>query len=140
MAYATLEQLIARCGESELIQLTDPANQAIDESVVAVAQEHSCALIDGYLATRYRVPVVDCADPALARMDCSFTRYYLWKEERSKAVQGDYDADLAILRDYQSGRAVLLGAARPDVGTPGDDLILMQSAGSMFSRDSGGFL
>ncbi|MBS3978772.1 MAG: DUF1320 domain-containing protein, partial [Rhodobacteraceae bacterium] len=67
MPYVTLAQLTDRFGEQMLISLTDRGTDAlgvIDTDVVDRAQAETDALIDGYLARRYGLPL-SAAQPIL---------------------------------------------------------------------------
>ena len=71
--YATLDQLTERFGERMLVQLTDRASPpagTVDADVVARALADTAAVIDGYLAGRYVLPLAQTppllADLALA--------------------------------------------------------------------------
>jgi phage gp36-like protein len=111
MAYATLQDMATRFGAEELTQLTDRANvDAIDSAPVNAALGDADALIDGYLAQRYAVPVVP-TPPMLRRLACDITRFLLSGEAASQAVRSAYEEALAQLRDLSAGRAALPGAA-----------------------------
>jgi len=111
MPYATLQDMATRFGAEELTQLTDRANvDAIDSAPVNAALADADAVIDGYLAQRYAVPVVP-TPPLLRRLACDITRFLLRGEAASQAVRSAYEEALAQLRDLSAGRAALPGAA-----------------------------
>ncbi|MGV8987648.1 MAG: gp436 family protein [Cypionkella sp.] len=62
MTYCTEADLIARYGNQMLVDLTDRAELAtgtIDSAVVSAATAGAAAMIDGYLAGRYALPLAD---------------------------------------------------------------------------------
>lgn len=70
MPYANLSGLTARYGQHMLVDLTDralPPTGQIDVDVVQAALEDTDALIDGYLAGRYALPLAEDAAAALDR-------------------------------------------------------------------------
>lgn len=95
MQYATVQDLIDRFGERELIQLTD--SEAIAEVQPAKAQralDDAQAYADGFVGRIYRLPLAGCSKPApvpgnpsavdfvvppqLMRICCDVARYYLY--------------------------------------------------------------
>ncbi|NNG05319.1 MAG: DUF1320 domain-containing protein, partial [Inquilinus sp.] len=60
MSYATQAQLVERYGTVRLVELTDraePPAGAIDAAVIDRALADADALIDGYVAARYDLPL-----------------------------------------------------------------------------------
>jgi phage gp36-like protein len=77
MPYCTLQDLIDRGWEEELLQLTDLAGVgAIDEVTVNRAIEDADADINPALRPVATLPLVT-VDPILKRIACDLTRYYL---------------------------------------------------------------
>lgn len=120
MTYASLQQLVTRFGEQMLVQLTDRANPplgAIDAVLVAQALANTDAVIDGYLGTRYRLPLdpvpVQVADLALV-----IAIYKLHVFAPDPKIERDYDQALRMLRDI-SGGTVRLDAAGIEPATSG---------------------
>jgi len=111
MAYATLADLVTRYGADEIEQLTDRAGRAeIDSDPVDAALTDAGALIDGYLAQRYALPVSP-APPLLLRLACDVARFNLHGNAATEAVRAAYKDALTTLRDLSTGTAVLPGAA-----------------------------
>ena len=112
MAYATLQQLIDRFGESMLIALTDrgPVELgAIDTVIVDRAQQDADAMINGYLAGRYQ-PLVTV--PALiSDIAASIVIWKLHVTTPEDKIKADYDAALRTLRDIASGLVRIPDAA-----------------------------
>lgn len=112
MTYASQEQLVARFGAQTLVSLTDravPPTGEIDTAVVAQALADTDAMIDGYLAGRYQLPLVDVPallrDPALA-----IAIYKLHTFAPDPKIKDDYELALKQLRDISSG-VIKLGVA-----------------------------
>lgn len=105
MAYATLQDMIARYGEEELIARTDRVGAgAVDRAVAERALDDASVEIDAYLGTRYRLPLPQV--PGLVvRLCCAIARYRLWEDLASERVR----------EDYQDARRVLEGLARGTV-------------------------
>ena len=59
MSYASIADLRGRYLERDLIALTDENNQTADESRLQSALDDASAEINGYLAARYQLPLVD---------------------------------------------------------------------------------
>lgn len=101
MTYATQADYIAAFGEAELGQLTldDPA-------VFDAAQQRASAVIDGYLAARYSLPL--SSTPDLVRGWClDLMRHALHKDFASEQVAERRDTALQQLRDLSKGAMVL---------------------------------
>ena len=94
MQYATVQDLIDRFGEPEMIQLTDPEIQSVQAAKVQCAIDDAQALADAYVGKAYRLPLTGCTKPApvpgdlaavqtvappqLTRIACDVARYYLY--------------------------------------------------------------
>jgi phage gp36-like protein len=78
MSYATMPLMIARFGEREIIALTDteqPFTGQINAEKLAASMDMANSEIDGYLSTRYAVPVQ--TPPAfLVGIACDLARYH----------------------------------------------------------------
>ena len=103
MPYCTLQDLIDRFGEEELLQLADrDRDGVIDAAVVDLALADADAEIDGYLRERYTLPL-DPAPPPLTLAACRIARYQLYAVEPTDKVEADYQRALAWLRDVARG-------------------------------------
>ena len=97
MDYATVQDLIARFGERELIQLTDHDElRQVKTAKADVALGDAHAYVDGYVGKVYQLPLAGCAKPApepgdlaavqmvapplLTRLVCDVARYYLYDD------------------------------------------------------------
>ena len=109
MSYVTQSQLIDRYGERMLVQLTDrgvPAIGAIDDAVVARALADTDAMIDGYLAARYALPLAS-VPAALTDAAAEVAIYKLHRKSPDTKIQQDYDNALKRLADISKGVFVL---------------------------------
>lgn len=110
MMYCSLEDLQARFGASEVLELTDRGNDDIEDAqVFEQASADTDALIDSYLAGRYRLPLQPIPAP-LVLIACDICRYLLWEDKVPPTVEKRYEAALAQLRDFAKGVRVLPGA------------------------------
>lgn len=115
MAYATQNDLITRYGEEELVQITGPASGVIDSAVVAGALADADALIDGYLAGRYPLPLASV--PAnLVLIACAVARYLVWKDISTEEIRKRYEDAIRYLERVASGSIPLRmdAAGQPD--------------------------
>lgn len=121
MPYATLQQLTDRYGAAMLIGLTDrgqPASGVMDEAVINRALADADALIDGYLAARYALPLAQI--PALiASLAQSITIWTLHAYAPDPKIEADYKDALRALRDISSGAIRIPVAGLDPQGTGG---------------------
>lgn len=112
MAYATIQDLIDRYGQTELVRLTTPADQDLDGIVLPVAEAalaDASAEIDGYVGRRYQVPM-DIAPPIVVAKVCAIARYKLSTGEQkspTEEMRRQYDDAIAWARDVSLGKFVL---------------------------------
>lgn len=133
MNYATPQDLIARFGERELIELTDPDLQAVQLDKAARELENAQAYVDSFVGRVYRLPLTGCVKPApvvgdpqatelvappqLVRIVLDVARYYLWKDFAPESeVYLRYKAATVELQAIGDGKAVL---SCPWGGAPG---------------------
>lgn len=140
MAYATLQDLIDRFGATELIQRTDRTNRpptTIDEVVVGRALSDAAALIDGYLAKVYQLPLAD-VPPALTRVAADVAHYYLLGEVADKdgAAARAYDQALSWLKDVARGTVVLVERTSESIPTPAGSAVSVVAPARVMSRDN----
>lgn len=105
MTYATQQELIDRYGEQALVMLTDRApiaTGAIDSDVVAKALSDADELIDGYLSTRYALPLAS-VPPLVAQLARVIAYWMLHLTEPDTKTTKAYDNALRRLRDIASG-------------------------------------
>lgn len=123
MAYLTQQQLTDRYGERLLVQLTDravPASGIIDTTVIARALADTDALIDGYLASRYSLPLAS-TPPLLTDIAGEVAIYKLHRKSPDEKIRLDYDNALRRLADISKGviRLSVAGAEPEGSATSG---------------------
>jgi phage gp36-like protein len=131
MQYATVQDMSARYGEREMIELTDPDLLAIKLPRVELKLADAQAFADGFVARVYRLPLAGCAKPAtvpgeppeqvsppqLTRIVCDVARYYLYDDLAPEhEVYLRFKAAEKELLAIADGRAVL---TCPWGGAPG---------------------
>jgi phage gp36-like protein len=105
MAYTTLQALTDRFGERLLIDQTDratPAAGVIDTEVVDRALADTDAVIDGYLAGRYRLPM-DVTPPLVADLAASIAIYKLHVYAPDPKIDEDYKQAMKMLGQIATG-------------------------------------
>lgn len=79
MAYASVQDMVDRFGQTEMIRLTTPDGQEMvsyDGDAITRALEEASAQIDTYLRKRYAVPLA-AAPYEIRRAACAMARYDL---------------------------------------------------------------
>lgn len=105
MTYATLEQLTERYGERMLLDLTDRnrvATGVIDAGVVDRALNDTDAVIDGYVAGRYALPLSE-VPPLLVDLAQIIAIYKLHSSSVPAKIKDDYDYALKSLIQIANG-------------------------------------
>jgi len=135
MPYCTKQDLIDRFGEQEIIDITDHDNLGVvDEDVLAQAIKDACAEMDGYLSTRYKLPLVE-QPQVLKPLACNITRYLLHDEQATELVVKRYDAAIKSLVNISKG-IISLGLTDSGSTAQSNDFATVESAGSVFSRSN----
>ena len=109
MTYATQQDLVDRFGELELIQLTDradPPADAINATVVGKVLADADAEINGYLATRYTLPLAP-VPTIIERLAADMARYYLYEDRVTEQVKERYDTAVKFLTAVSKGVVTL---------------------------------
>jgi phage gp36-like protein len=109
MSYASLDILTDRYGENMLVMLTDRTDVPtgmIDEDVVNRALSDTDAVIDGYLAARYALPVAD-VPPLLADLAQAIAIYKLHRTATDPKIEEDYKQALKTLEQIATGKVRL---------------------------------
>lgn len=106
MPYVTLTDLLTRDSERDLINLTAPGGQAIDQAAVDQAIASAQAEVDSYIGGRVRLPLSDAEVSASIRhFALLIARYYLYADRKTQAVTDEYEQAARWLRDVAAGRA-----------------------------------
>ncbi len=123
MAYTTEADLTDRYGERMLVLLTDratPATGTIDSTVVDAAIAGTEAVINGYLASRYALPLSSV--PALISEIAEAIA--IWKMHLAAPdpkIEADYRTAMKLLSDIAAGtvRLEVAGVAAAETGGTG---------------------
>lgn len=134
MGYATVQDMVDRFGEREMIQLTDSDGQAVQAAVVDRVLADAQSMVDGYVGRVFKLPLPGCKKPAptledpqafelvppphLVRLTCDVARYYLYDDlvaEHEVSVR--YKAAEKQLQAIGDGKAVIVC---PWGGNPGE--------------------
>ncbi|MDT8382999.1 MAG: phage protein Gp36 family protein [Gammaproteobacteria bacterium] len=139
MPYCTEQDMIDRYGDVEMVQLTDRDNLGvIDSTVLMVAIENASALMDGYIGSRYALPLSTV--PRVLELYCAdLARYFLYDDRATKAVERGYNSAMDFLKQVSSGRT-RLGLSDTGAKPKASDGATMQSGGRTFGRDDNGFM
>jgi phage gp36-like protein len=108
MSYAIRQDMIDRFGEKEITGLTDttiPASGTVNDDVLTRALTDADALINGYLASRYTLPLTELPE-VLTRVACDLARYFLARRPTDEMTKR-YDQSIAWLRDVSTGKVTL---------------------------------
>jgi phage gp36-like protein len=107
VGYATKQNMIDRFGSEELIQLTDRNNTgAIDDVVLGQALADADTKIDGYLGTRYTLPLAT-VPPSLTPIACDIARYNLYDKHATEEVRNRYKDAEGFLKLLAKGEVTL---------------------------------
>jgi len=134
MAYSTLADILERLPEEVLVRLTDDADQGqVDTAVVERAIADADAEIDGYVGTRYSVPLSPVPD-LVRKLSVELSIYHLFSRRRGAPEEWRqrYEDAIRLLRDLAAGR-VSLGTGEPS-GTPTGSPVHATSQGRWFTR------
>lgn len=98
MTYATQQNMIDRFEEKELIDLTDRTNLGVINTVVlGQALADADAKIDGYLSSRYVLPL-NPIPTSLVRIACDLARYFMYDNHATEEVRNRYkDAEKFLI-------------------------------------------
>lgn len=119
MTYATLQSMVERFGDAELIQRTDRyASGQMDVQVMDRALADADAEVNSYLAVRYALPLAG-VPTALARVAADIARYRLYDDGVPETVRKRYEDAVALLKRMASGdvKLVLDGDGQGGTGT-----------------------
>lgn len=140
MSYASQGDMEERFGEGELVALTDRNHTgAIDSVVLERALADATAEIDGYLASRYQLPLTS-VPTVLIRVCADIARYHLHDDNIPEPVEMRYKSAVDLVRQVSMGR-VSLGVSTSGDEPTSNDGAEVESGGRVWARsDSKGFI
>lgn len=136
MSYASLPLLQERFGLDELVQRSDkyqPYTGAVVTAVIDRALADADAEIDGYVGSRYTLPLPLPTPPVLVPIACDIARYRLYDDAVPDVVRQRYEDAIARLRDIAAGRLSLGIDPAPAAGSQG--AVLARSPSRIFGAD-----
>lgn len=136
MRYAALDNLIALCGERELIQLTDraePPTGQVDVDRVNEALDSASAEIDSFVGVLYALPLAE-TPPFLKDICADLARYRLYPDP-TDIVVSRYKAAIERLTSIAKGVSLIPGASGKSLATR-DDTVMTSGPARRLSRDS----
>jgi len=139
MAYATVEDMVARFSELEVIQLTDRNQDGlINEDVAAVALAGATAAKEAFLG-RFKSPFTD-VPPILKRLCCDIARYRLTAANGvliTDEIRNRYKIDvLDLLRAMAKGEVQLgVDDGGEEVAAGEDGIVFVNGKNKVFGRD-----
>jgi phage gp36-like protein len=143
MSYATLAQLTDRYGERMLLQLSDrstPPSGVIDTSVVDRALANTDAMIDGYLAGRYVLPLAE-TPPLLSGLAQEIAIYKLHPFQPDPKIEQEYKDALSQLDKISKGTIRLpLATIGEPVVTGADGVVAIDRERDFTPENMTGFI
>lgn len=110
MTYANDADLVERAGPEEMLQIADRNDDGTpDPEVITAALVHADNIANGYIATRYALPLAGSYD-LLRTWAVSIARYFLHRDGAPDHVRDDYTDAIAGLKDIARGVVSLPGA------------------------------
>ena len=137
MSYTSLALLQDRFGLDELVQRSDkfqPYTGAVVTSVIDRAIADADAEIDGYVGSRYTLPLPLPTPPVLVPIACDIARYRLYDDAVPEVVRKRYEDAIARLRDIAAGRLSLGIDPAPAAGSQG--AVVVRAPERIFSADA----
>lgn len=106
MPYIDRAGLEQRFGVDEIADLLDDDNGGTESSAETTSLTRACedatAMIDGYLSSRYTLPLASVPDLVVG-WAADIARFRLWDEQAPEEVRRRYDDALTQLRDLARG-------------------------------------
>lgn len=142
MHYTNLAQLTARYGAQLLLQLTDrtdPPLGAVDAALLEQVLTDTDAVIDGYLAGRYVLPLATIP-PQLPSIAQAIAIYRLHVYEPEAKIAKEYDGAIADLVRIANGTIRLPVAGVEPVGTDASGVVVIDRERDMTPDNLAGFI
>lgn len=119
MSYCSLQDLINRFNEQDLIDLTDEhGTEEIDLTKVASAIADVDSFIDSYLASQFALPFAS-VPAVLNQLACDIVRYRLYKHGAPEHITKLFNDAVSSLRAIGKGE-MSLGLADPSPQSAGE--------------------
>ena len=135
MTYASLNDLVDRAGEDEILQVADRDDDGIaDPDVVAASLTHADNTVNGYLATRFAMPLT-AAPPIVVTWAVAIARYHLHRDGAPDYVVRDYKEALGQLKDAARGLIDLPGVDGITPPATSSGSVRIEGPEPVFSRD-----
>lgn len=137
MAYATLADMETHFGQSELLDLTNPAGEDVDTVIVDAVLVEAQALVDSYLcAAGYAVPLSD-TPTILVRVTSNIARKYLYERDGNtptEIVEKNFSAAIKTLEKVVSG-IIELGVTKGGEVVADVDTVQIEGSASIFTQN-----
>jgi phage gp36-like protein len=128
--YSTKSDILAQTSDEELKQLTSEDGSTVDDTIVNKCIADADSLIDGYLSSKYSVPLVTV--PALVnKFSVSIALHNLYSRRPALAMNE------TIRQNYEDAVEYLEKVAKGDVGIGIDPPPIQPSTAKPFSTSSG---
>ena len=137
MSYTSLALLQDRFGLDELVQRSDkfqPFTGAVVTSVIDRAIADADAEIDGYVGSRYTLPLPLPTPPVLVPIAGDIARYRLYDDAVPEVVRKRYEDAIARLRDIAAGRLSLGVDPAPAASSQGT--VVVRAPERIFGADA----
>jgi phage gp36-like protein len=136
MTYAAESDLTERFGALELAQRTDRTNgTTVDAAVLGRALADADAEINGYLATRYTLPLAS-TPPLINRLACEIARYRLYDDGVPETVRVRYQDAVSLLKRMASGEVQLAGITPVAVAGGSGNAVATRTSTTQFDATS----
>lgn len=129
MTYALRINLEQRYGTDEIEQ----RESVLLPGAVAQALSDADAFINGYMSSRYSLPLTAIPEN-LPQVACAIARYQLLGDAATDRARRDYEDAVAWLKDVSSGR-VKLQSDVVQVNNTSQEVVMFVSGGAVFKRD-----
>jgi phage gp36-like protein len=97
MSYASVNDMVIRFGEAKLLRLAMTPTGELDQAAITIALQDAGALIDGYLAGRYPLPLAHIPS-ALVPICADIARHRLYGEQAPEQIAKRNEAALGFLK------------------------------------------
>lgn len=135
-SYVTRAQLEARFGQTAVAQVSFRDELDADQ-VIAAAIAGAGQVIDGYVGTRYDLPLSPVPE-LVNEIAIDIAWYKLWRNGIPDDVAARFKDAQRMLSDIQAGRLVLPGldGKAPPQAASTDTQVIIDDPGRIFDRDS----